>query len=140
MEKKLTAKKRKQLIARHRNHRDGKVRDCIKSIFTCDDNYSYSEISRLLLDGETIRRHVNNYFEKNKLKSENGGSDSCLTERSGILRYKVFVTMCKELWMHVIRYNLIRYLIACSAYLDGEAHVLRHFSFKVTLQGLDDLL
>jgi transposase len=30
----------------------------------------------LLLDDETIRRHIKDYFAKNKLAPENGGSDS----------------------------------------------------------------
>ena len=40
-----------------------------------DDGYSYSEIARiLLLDDETIRRHIEDYFSKKKLDPENGGS------------------------------------------------------------------
>ena len=45
-----------------------------------DDGYSYLEISKiLLLDDETIRRHINDYFAENKLTTNNGGSNSKLT-------------------------------------------------------------
>lgn len=45
-----------------------------------DDGYSNTEIAQvLLIDGETVRRHIMDYFNKNKLKGESGGSDTHLT-------------------------------------------------------------
>jgi transposase len=80
MEWKLTTRERKDLIQRHRKERDGKVRDRIKAVLAYDDGYSYSEIAKiLLLDDETIRRHIEDYFYKEKLSSENGGSESKLS-------------------------------------------------------------
>ena len=38
----------------------------------------------------------------------------------GILRCKTLEIVRKELWIHLIGYNLIRYLIACSTYLYGK--------------------
>lgn len=81
MERKLSDNERKDLTANHRQERDGKVRDRIKAVLAYDDGYSYSEISRiLLLDDETIRRHIKDYFIKNKLAPENGGNLSYLNE------------------------------------------------------------
>jgi len=81
MEKFLTLKERENLIRRHRKERDGRVRDRIKAVLAYDDGYSYSEISKiLLLDDETIRRHIEDYQTKNKLNPANGGSDSKLTD------------------------------------------------------------
>ncbi len=80
MEKILTSKEREKLIQRHRKERDGRVRDRIKAVLAYDDGYSYSEIARiLLLDDETIRRHIDDYQREKKLKTMNGGSDSKLT-------------------------------------------------------------
>lgn len=80
MEKMLTVKEREKLIQRHRKERDGRVRDRIKAVLAYDDGYSYSEIARiLLLDDETIRRHIDDYQREQKLKPANGGSDSKLT-------------------------------------------------------------
>ncbi|NKC10859.1 MAG: hypothetical protein GKR94_01210 [Gammaproteobacteria bacterium] len=73
----LTPSERDKLIKSHRKERDGRIRDRIKAVLAFDEGYSYSEISRiLLLDDETIRRHVDDYFSKAKLKPENGGSKS----------------------------------------------------------------
>lgn len=59
---------------------DGRIRDRIKAVLTCDDDYTYSEIVRLLLlDDETIRRDIKICFSKNILKREKGGSQSYLT-------------------------------------------------------------
>jgi transposase len=82
MEKLLTSKEREKLIQRHRKERDGRIRDRIKAVLAYDDGYSYSEIARiLLLDDETIRRHIDDYQREQKLKPANGGSDSNLTDK-----------------------------------------------------------
>lgn len=81
MQRKLTSEERADLQKRHKKERDGRIRDRIKAVLAYDDGYSYSEISRiLLLDDETIRRHIEKYFSKNKLKPENGGSSGYLNQ------------------------------------------------------------
>lgn len=81
MERKLCPAERVELEARHKRERDGRIRDRIKAVLAYDDGYSYSEIAKiLLLDDDTIRRHVQGYFTKFKLKPENGGSTSHLNE------------------------------------------------------------
>jgi transposase len=81
MNQKLSAKERAYLLAKHKNEKNGKIRDRIKAVLAYDDGYSYSEIARiLLLDDETIRRHIDDYFSKNKLRTENSGSKSNLDE------------------------------------------------------------
>lgn len=80
MERKLSANEREHLIRRHRKEGNGKIRDRIKAVLAYDDGYSYSEIAKiLLLDDETIRRHIEDYFIKEKLKPANGGSESYLS-------------------------------------------------------------
>ena len=80
MERRLTTQERADLQKRHKKERDGRIRDRIKAVLAYDDGYMYSEIARLLLlDDETIRRHINIYFSKNILKPENGGSQRYLT-------------------------------------------------------------
>jgi transposase len=81
MYNKLSRQVRNNLIARHRKERDGKVRDRIKAVLAYDDGYSYSEIAKiLLLDDETVRRHIDDYYNNNKLDIESGGSQSKLTK------------------------------------------------------------
>lgn len=82
MERHLTAKEREKLIKAHRKERDKRVCDRIKAVLAYDDGYSYSEIARiLLLDDETIRRHIEDYFSKKKLSPESGGSESLLSDK-----------------------------------------------------------
>lgn len=82
MEKMLTPKEREKLIARHRKERDKRICDRIKAVLAYDDGYSYSEIAHiLLLDDETIRRHIDDYMKEKKLSTANGGRDSKLTDR-----------------------------------------------------------
>lgn len=81
MERKLTIQERTDLQRRHKKERDGRVRDRIKAVLAYDDGYSYSEIARiLLLDDETIRRHIDSYFKEHKLAPENGGSTGYLAQ------------------------------------------------------------
>lgn len=81
MERKLSLKERTNLIKRHRLEQNKRVCDRIKAVLAFDDGYSYTEIAKiLLLDDETIRRHIIDYFDKNKLAPENGGSESHLSK------------------------------------------------------------
>lgn len=80
MEKRLTKKERNELQIRHKKERDKRICDRIKAVLAYDDGYRYSEIAKLLLlDDETIRRHINDYFSTHKMAPENGGSSSYLS-------------------------------------------------------------
>jgi transposase len=103
---KLTDKERKNLMQRHRQGRDRRVCDRIKAVLAYDDGYSYSEIARiLLLDDETIRRHIDDYQRENKLSTSNGGSDSKLTDREAceLIEHLSEITYLyvKEICQHV---------------------------------------
>jgi transposase len=75
MERQLTIQERTDLKIRHKKERDGRVRDRIKAVLAYDDGYNYSEIAKiLLLDDETIHRHIEDYWTQKKLSPENGGS------------------------------------------------------------------
>ena len=77
MNKRLTAQERANLIIQHKSERDGRIRDRIKAVLLYDKGYSYTKIAEiLLLDDETIRRHISNYFIKHQLAPKNGGSVS----------------------------------------------------------------
>lgn len=77
----LTITEREGLLRQHRQERDGRVRDRIKAVLAYDDGYTYAEIARiLLLDDETIRRHIEGYFLHKKLKLGQGGSRGHLNQ------------------------------------------------------------
>lgn len=81
MEKLFNRTKRRRLIKQYKSERDKRVCDRIKAILMFDNNDSYTEIAdALLVDDETVRRHVENYLEAEKLSPRNGGNDSKLDE------------------------------------------------------------
>ena len=108
MDRRLTAQERADLQKRHKKERDGRIRDRIKAVLAFDDGYNYSEIAKLLLlDDETIRRHVKSYFSKNKLKPENGGSAGYLStiETASVLSHlseKTYLYV-KEICAYVLK-------------------------------------
>lgn len=82
MQTKLTVTERQKLISLHRQERNGKKRDRIKAVLLFDKGYSYVEIAQiLLLDEETIRRHISDYYLARKLSNKSGGSSSHLTRQ-----------------------------------------------------------
>lgn len=75
MKKTLSVETREQLRLHHRQARNSKVRDRIKAVLMHDDGYAIGEIARvLLIDDETVRRHLRDYFERRKLRGESGGA------------------------------------------------------------------
>lgn len=99
MEQKLSKKQRQELQEMHRAERDKRVCDRIKAVLAYDEGYSYSEIAKiLLLDDETIRRHVEDYFCKIKLKPWNGGSSQMLSKKETI---KLKEHLCKTTYLYV---------------------------------------
>jgi transposase len=75
----LTSDEQISLRVQHRFERDGRIRDRIKAILLRDQGWTYVRIAQaLMLDEETISRHVEEYIEKHKLAPENGGSASKL--------------------------------------------------------------
>ena len=112
----LTPKERQRLIVRHRKERDGRIRDRIKAVLAYDDGYSYSEIAHiLLLDDETIRRHIDEYLKEKKLSTANGGSDGKLsdketrelTEHLQAITYLYVKDICQYVWqIYGIKYSI----------------------------------
>ncbi len=119
MDRRLTAQERADLQKRHKKERDGCIRDRIKSVLAYDDGYTYSEIARLLLlDDETIRRHVNDYFIKQKLAPKNSGSVSRMNLKQSEL-----------LKLH-LREKTYLYVKEICAYVQSE------FALKYTQSGM----
>lgn len=116
MEKMLTPRERQQLIVRHRKERDGRIRDRIKAVLAYDDGYSYSEIAHiLLLDDETVRRHIDDYFKEKKLSTANGGSDGKLSDQETReliehlqeITYLYVKDICQYVWQaYGIKYSI----------------------------------
>lgn len=133
MEKILNSQEREKLIQRHRKERDKRICDRIKAVLAYDDGYSYSEIARiLLLDDETIRRHIDDYQREKKLRTASGGSDSKLTgeETRKLIEHLQEITYLhvKDICQHIQQLYAKHYSISgMTKWL--HAH---HFCYKKT--------
>lgn len=102
----LTEDEKNSLKAMHRLERDGRVRDRIKAVLLRDKGWSILQIAEaLLLSEDTVRSHINDFLKSQKLKPENGGSTSHLTEKQSSL-------LLKHLEEHTYLYvkSIVRYI------------------------------
>ncbi|MFH0258811.1 IS630 family transposase [Vibrio rumoiensis] len=75
----LSNQKKKQLERMHDSSRDRRVCDRIKAVLLASEGWSVSMISQALrIHQTTVTRHINDYLQSEKLKPENGGSQSKL--------------------------------------------------------------
>ncbi|MDR1488232.1 MAG: hypothetical protein LBI26_00585 [Holosporales bacterium] len=77
----LEEQEKADLKQRHRKEKDGRTVDRIKAVLMSDDGWSFRDIGKvLLLDEESISKHVEEYRSEKKLKIETGDSRSKLSE------------------------------------------------------------
>lgn len=85
MKNKLPPIEIERLLSLHKSSDDKRERDRIKAILAYNDGYSYSEIARILLiDDETVRRHIKEYMSKKKTAPNQGGSQRLLNKAEQI--------------------------------------------------------
>lgn len=112
-----------ELIERHGSERDRRICDRIKAVLMYDDGYSYDEIAKvLLLSHEAIRKHIRDFLKFQKLKPENGGSESKLSQAEQ-----------QELSRHLEDNNYIVVKDIC-------AYVEREYGKRYTVSGMVRLL
>jgi transposase len=76
----LKETERQELKKRHRQEKDRRTADRIKAVLS-DNGWSFREIAGiLLLDEETISKHIDEYRTQQKLSIQTGGSSSKLSE------------------------------------------------------------
>ena len=69
----------KELKARHKKERDKRICERIKAVLLINDGYMYEQVARILLvDADTVRRHVEEFVSSEKLINNNKGSNSKL--------------------------------------------------------------
>jgi transposase len=77
----LTLKEKDELETQHRSERDGRVRDRIKAVLLYAEGWKQNQIAQALrIHSETVHDHIEDYRKSKKLKPENGGSKSELTQ------------------------------------------------------------
>ncbi len=125
MEKFLTPTERAELLRRHRQERDGRVKDRIKVVLLRDDGWSYASIAEaLFLSEEGVRQQLKDYLESNgkKLRPENGGSKSSLDE-----------AQTQELIKHLEEHLYIKVSDICN-------YVHKNYLIRYSVSGMTDWL
>lgn len=76
----LSTAQKKALETQHRVERDGRVRDRIKAVLLKSEGWTNEAIGQALrIHPETVAEHLRDWVREEKLKPENGGSQSHLT-------------------------------------------------------------
>ena len=119
MERFLSHAERSKLISRHRLEKRRRDADRIKAVLLSDDGWSYRQISQaLLLDEQTVSRHVEEYVAQQKLSNNSGGSSS-----------KLNATLAQELIKHIEVETYVKVKDICS-------YVLEHYGVSYTEAGM----
>jgi transposase len=80
MKLELSTAQKKTLETQHRVERDGRVRDRIKAVLLKSEGWTNEAIGQALrIHAETVAQHLRDWEQAEKLKPENGGSQSKLT-------------------------------------------------------------
>lgn len=86
----LTPSQIKELETQHKQERDGRVRDRIKAVLLRAKGWSQVQIAQaLIIRPETVHEHLQDFINHQKLKPENGGSQSLLdaVQASAIIQH-----------------------------------------------------
>jgi transposase len=115
----LSESDRDALKANHRQEKNRRVADRIKAVLLSDQGWSYRQIAQaLLLDEQTVSRHVEEYIEDNKLHLSSGGSESKLSD-----------TQTRELVSHLESVTYLKVSDVC-------AYVYGRYGVPYTIQGM----
>ncbi len=81
MENKLSESEKIKLEKQHKKEKNSKVCDRIKAVLLSSEGWTQSQIAQALrINESTVATHLHDYFKKNKLRNESGGSKSFLTK------------------------------------------------------------
>jgi hypothetical protein len=76
----LTSETREELLRRHKQERDKRVADRIKSVLLWDEGWTSEQIaSALFIDRTTVARYIKAYEEDENLSPRHKGSQPILT-------------------------------------------------------------
>ena len=107
------------LRVQHRSEKNRRTADRIKAVLLCDKGWTYQQIAEaLLLDEETISKHVSEYIKKAKLSIQTGGSLS-----------KLDLAQTEQLIVHLTNTTYLKVSEIC-------AYVSTTYGVKYTIPGM----
>ena len=90
----LTPSQRSSLNSAHRIERDRKIGDRMKVVLLADQGESLTKIAKFLfIDEQTARRHLQDYFDNDKLGGSSGGSQGKLNPEQAA-RLSAILAVC----------------------------------------------
>lgn len=90
----LSPTQRSSLKSAHRMERDRKIGDRMKVVLLANQGESFAEIAKFLfIDEQTARRHLKDYFDKDKTGGSSGGSEGKLTQEQAA-RLRAILATC----------------------------------------------
>jgi transposase len=96
----LTAQERNDLKVRHRSEKDRRTGDRIKAVLLIDEGWAFEAVAHaLLVDDDTVRRHLKEYQESRKLEdAEHPGRASVFTDEQTkeLIEYLNAITYVKS--------------------------------------------
>jgi transposase len=113
----LTEAKITELKALHKKERDKRICDRIKAVLLINEGYTYEQVAKVLLvDDDTVRRHIQEYLNSEKLKNNNKGSNSKLNQQQTAelieyLKSQTFMNV-KPVIEHIVNKYQIKYTIS----------------------------
>ena len=115
----LTPEERAVLKVQHRHEKNRRIADRIKAVLLSDKGWTYRQIAEaLLIDEQTIGRHVDEYLADKKLTLSSGGSKGKLNE-----------TQIAEVEKHLEATTYLKVV-------DIIAYVQKNYGVTYTVQGM----
>ena len=115
----ISEERKKELELLHRYEGDGRVRDRIKAVLLKSEGWGNRAIAQALrIHEETVRQHLKEWSSNEKLKPDNGGSYSKLSEAE---------TVALEAHLDEVTYTRV---------IDICAHVEAAFHVRYTVSGM----
>ncbi len=119
----LTPQQKSTLESQHKTSRDARECDRIKAVLLRSEGWSITAIAQALRKSEfSIARHIDDYLKKDKLKPENGGSESHLNDEQS---EQLIVHISEHTYAHV--YEIVSY-------------IFERWAVKYTVSGLNKWL
>ena len=121
MEINLPEQQKKELESCHRVERDGRVRDRIKAVLLKSEGWTNVMIGQALrIHVDTVGQHLQDWQREQKLKPENGGSQSKLnvqqTQRLAQHIESTLYTKVQAICAYVVKSFAVQYTVSDSPY------------------------
>lgn len=113
----LTIEQQDALEALHKKEQDRRIADRIKAVLLCNEGWSQIQIAQALrIRPETVRDHLKDFIDDQKLKPENGSSESLVNEQqtTPIIRHleEQIYTKVSDICAYIRRFYDVQFTVS----------------------------